>query len=59
MPRNDKLNHMMTLIEEVSILRQRVKPQATGYLHTTINTLQDRIAELKTQLQDNEVKSIH
>ena len=59
MTRNDKLNHMMTLIEEVSILRQRVKPQATGYLHTTINTLQDRIAELKTQLQDNEVKSIH
>ena len=59
MTRNDKLNHMMTLIEEVSILRQRVKPQATGYLHTTINTLQDRITELKTQLQDNEVKSIH
>ena len=59
MTRNDKLNHMMTLIEEVSILRQRVKPQATGYLHTTINTLQDRIAELKTDLQDNEVRSIH
>ena len=59
MTRNDKLNHMMTLIEEVSILRQRVKPQATGYLHTTINTLRDRINELKTDLEDNEVRSIH
>ena len=59
MTRNDKLNHMMTLIEEVGILRQRVKPQATGYLHTTINTLRDRITELKTDLQDNEVESIH
>ena len=59
MTRNDKLNHMMTLMEEVNILTQRVKPQATGYLHTTINTLQDRITELKTDLQDNEVESIH
>ena len=59
MTRNDKLNHMMTLIEEVNILTQRVKPQATGYLHTTINTLRDRITELKTDLEDNEVRSIH
>ena len=59
MTKNEKLDHMLSLTEEVNILTQRVKPQATGYLHTTINTLQDRITELKTQLQDNEVKSIH
>ena len=59
MTRNEKLNHMLTLTEEVTILTQRIKPQATGYIHTTINTLRDRITELKTQLEDNEVTSIH
>ena len=59
MTRNEKLNHMLTLTEEVNILTQRVKPQATGYLHTTINTLRERITELKTDLEDNEVMSIH
>tara|TARA_Y100000310_G_scaffold328395_1_gene396461 strand:- start:256 stop:525 length:270 start_codon:yes stop_codon:yes gene_type:complete len=52
MTRNEKLNHMLSLTEEVNILTQRIKPQATGYLHTTINTLRERITELKTQLED-------
>ena len=59
MTRNEKLNHMLSLTEEVNILTQRVQPRATGYLHTTINTLRERITELKTQLEDNEVRSIH
>ena len=41
----------MTLMEEVSILTQRIKPQATGYIHTTISTLRDRINELKDEIK--------
>ena len=59
MTRNEKLNHMLALTEEVNILTQRIQPTATGYLHTTINTLRERITELKNQLEDNEVRSIH
>ena len=59
MTRNEKLNHMLSLTEEVNILTQRIQPQATGYLHTTISTLRERITEIKTDLEDNEVRSIH
>ena len=59
MTRNEKLNHMLALTEEVTILTQRLKPQATGYIHTTISTLKERITEIKSQLEDNEVRSIH
>ena len=52
MKRNDKLNHMLALTEEVNILTQRLKPTTTGYIHTTINTLRDRIEELKEELKD-------
>ena len=53
MNKNEKLDHMLALTEEVNILTQRLKPQATGYLHTTINTLRDRIDELKKELYDS------
>ena len=49
MDRNAKLNHMLSLTEEINILTQRIQPQATGYLHTTINTLRERVGELKEE----------
>ena len=55
MNKNEKLNHMLALTEEVNVLTQRIKPQATGYIHTTINTLRDRIQELKEELSDKPV----
>ena len=50
---------MLALTEEVTILTQRLKPQATGDIHSTISTLKERITEIKSQLEDNEVRSIH
>ena len=47
MDRNAKLNHMLALTEEINVLTQRIKPQATGHIHTTINTLRERVGELK------------
>ena len=52
MTKNEKLDHMLALTEEVNILTQRIKPQATGYIHTTISTLRDRIDELREELKD-------
>ena len=59
MTHNEKLNHMLALTEEINILTQRIQPQDTGYIHTTINTLRERITELKTDLENNEVMSVH
>ena len=50
MKKNKKIEHMLALTEEVNILTQRLEPRATGYIHTTINTLRDRIEELKDEL---------
>ena len=52
MNRNDKLNHMLALTEEINVLTQRIQPRATGHIHTTINTLRDRVGELKEELSE-------
>ena len=52
MDRNEKLNHMLALTEEINVLTQRIKPQATGYIHTTISTLRSRVDEIKEELSE-------
>ena len=52
MDRNEKLNHMLALTEEITILTQRLQPTATGFLHTTIDTLKNRVFELKEELSE-------
>ena len=52
MTKNKKLNHMLALTEEVNVLTQRIQPQATGHIHTTINTLRGRIDELREELEE-------
>ena len=52
MDKNQKIDHMLALTEEVNILTQRLQPHDTGYIHTTINTLRGRIGELKKELKD-------
>ena len=47
-PSNDAdYNRMTVLLDEIEILRRRIKPQATGHLYTAINVLQDRVQELE------------
>jgi hypothetical protein len=40
------INTIKVLRKEVEVLTSRLKPHATGYLHTTIDTVNDRIDEL-------------
>ena len=53
MNKNQKLDHMLALIEEINVLTQRLKPRDTGHIHTTISTLRERIDELKKELYDS------
>ena len=52
MDRNEKLNHMLALTEEINVLTQRIQPHDTGYIHTTISTLRSRVDELKEELSE-------
>ena len=52
MTKNEKLDHMLALSEEVNVLTQRIQPHDTGYIHTTISSLRGRIDELREELSD-------
>ena len=53
--RKEKIDHMFALMNEVKILVGRLRPQSTGHIHTTINTLNGRVDEIKHELskEDN------
>ena len=56
-PSNDAdYNRMTVLLDEIEILRRRIKPQATGHLYTAINVLQDRVQELEKKYKGNKVE---
>jgi hypothetical protein len=49
-----KVNRLVFLLEEVSLLKTRLRPEDTGHIHTTINVLENTIKELKEEL-NNEI----
>jgi len=53
--RKDKIDHMFALMNEVRILVGRLRPEDTGHIHTTIDTLNERVDEIKHELskEDN------
>ena len=53
--RKEKIDHMFALMNEVKILVGSLRPQGTGPIHTTINTLNGRVDEIKHELskEDN------
>jgi hypothetical protein len=53
--RKEKMDHMFALMNEVKILVGRLRPEDTGYIHTTIDTLNGRVDEIKHELskEDN------
>ena len=52
MSRSQLLQHLRALEEEIRILQSRLQPHDTVYLHTTINTLQERVNELELEIND-------
>ena len=54
MSRSKLMNHLVHLRDEVNILQMRLKPSATGHLHTTIGVLEERIKEVEEELKKDE-----
>ena len=48
--RKDKMDHMMSLIQEIGVLKSRFQPQSTGHLHTAVNVLQHRVQEIRQEI---------
>ena len=40
------MNHVRALQEEISILKDRLQPHDTGHIHTTKDTLEERVKEI-------------
>ena len=52
MSRSKDINRVAHLKDEINLLRSRLKPSATGHLHTTIGVLEERVKEMQKQLDD-------
>ena len=51
MSRSKLLNHFQMLLEEIATLQTRIRPEDTGHIYTTISVLQDRVEEIKEELE--------
>ena len=46
----DRLGRLMV---DIAILKSRLQPQDTGHIHTTINTLESRVEEIRNSLVES------
>ena len=49
------MNHERALREEINVLKERLQPNYTGHIHTTISTLEERVQEINKQIEDNKL----
>ena len=49
------MNHVRALQEEINVLKGRIQPHDTGHIHTTINTLEERVEEINEELERNKL----
>ena len=49
------MNHERALREEINVLKERLQPHDTGHIHTTINTLEERVKEINKLLEKNKI----
>ena len=49
------MNHVRALQEEIGVLKDRIQPHDTGHIHTTINTLEQRVQEMNEELERNKL----
>ena len=56
--RSTDVERIIILMEEIAILKSRIKPQATGHLYTAINVIQERVLELQDKVE-KEIRNAH
>ena len=49
------MNNVRALQEEITVLKGRIQPHDTGHIHTTINTLEQRVQEMNEELERNKL----
>jgi len=45
------VDRLQILLEEVSILKSKLQPEDTGHIHTAISVLNERIDEVKKNIE--------
>ena len=50
MSRSKELNHLVHLKDEINELKNRIRPEDTGHIHTTISVLEERVEEITKKL---------
>ena len=50
MSRSRELNHLVHLKDEINHLKNLLKPEDTGHIHTTISVLEERVEEITMKL---------
>ena len=45
-----EVDRLIFLMEGIAILQSRLRPEDTGHIHTTISTLQNRVEEIRGDL---------
>jgi|TARA_R110001592_G_scaffold335562_1_gene620413 hypothetical protein len=43
-------DRLIFLMEEISILKTKIRPEDTGHIYTTISTLESRVEEVRGEL---------
>ena len=49
-----KIDYLIFLQTEIEELKTRIRPEDTGHIYTTINTLEERVEEVKEDLRKME-----
>ena len=48
-----EVDRLVFLMEEIAILKTKIQPEDTGYIYTTISTLESRVEEVKKSIEEN------
>ena len=51
MMHNSKVTHLLALIDEIAYLKTQTRDSDTGHIFTTIRTLEDRVKQLKVEIE--------
>ena len=48
--RKEKMDHMMSLIQEIGVLKLRFQPHDTGHIRGAVRVLQERVQEIRQEI---------
>jgi hypothetical protein len=49
-----KLNHMIVLMEEISIINKMIQPEDCGHMKTTVSFLKVRVDNIRNEIESAE-----